>query len=129
MHYMTKEVLSQYLRTGCQKQLRLDLSPDNQQYRLERIAEGMPAPQPPRPGLEQIAQAGDQWQQAKLADLANTFGAGTIVGRQTTTASDTPTYATQSLAAALSQATADRFLVEAEFGVTPTFEHALGITA
>ena len=74
MPYLTKKVLSQYIHTGCLKQLRLDLSPDNQDYGHERKTEGMPVPQPPRPGLEQIAQAGEEWQQAKLADLTNTFG-------------------------------------------------------
>ena len=58
MPYLSKKVISQYFRTECKRQLRLDLSPDNATYGAERSAEGMPEPQAPRPGLEHIVQAG-----------------------------------------------------------------------
>lgn len=54
MPYFTKEALSKYIRTGCRRQLRINLSPDNREYRPEREQAGMPPPLPPPPGLYYI---------------------------------------------------------------------------
>src|SRR5579859_3013596 len=80
MPYLNKEALSQYIRTECQRQLRLYLTPDNAQYSAERTQLGMPPPQPPRPGLEYIKQEGDRWQAEKLHDLTQAFGVSAVIG-------------------------------------------------
>jgi len=87
MPQIGKEALSQFIRTECLRQLRLNLSPDTQAFRQERAAAGMPPVQPPRPGLEHLAQAGEEWQAEKLADLSDTFGAQVVVGDRYTTPS------------------------------------------
>jgi hypothetical protein len=86
-----KEVLSQFFRTECPRQLRLNLSPDKEPYRsTERTPQGMPPVQPPRPGLELIAQEGEQWQAAKLHDLTQAFGTGRSSASRTPTPAAAP---------------------------------------
>jgi DNA replication ATP-dependent helicase Dna2 len=128
MPRLTKEALSQYIRTECKRQLRLCLSPDNSQYRAERAAQNMPPPQPPRPGLEQIVQAGEEWQAAKLHDLTETFGARAMVGDPYIHPSGQTRYHPVQLDMALARAGPDQFLVEAQYEVGPAFQSALGIT-
>jgi len=60
MPQLGKEALSQFIRTECFRLLRLNLSPDIQAFQNERTAAGMPPVQPPRPGLEYLAQAGEE---------------------------------------------------------------------
>jgi hypothetical protein len=124
---LDKEALSQYIRTECQRQLRLNLSPHSGKYKAERQALGMPDPQPPRPGLEQITQAGEEWQAAKLNDLACTFGPGAVVGQTQPSASGQSVYQAVPLATVLPSASAGQFLVEAEYDVGKAFSTALGI--
>ncbi|HLI27831.1 MAG TPA: AAA domain-containing protein [Chloroflexota bacterium] len=128
MPYFTKEALSKYIRTGCRRQLRLNLSPDNREYRPEREQAGMPPPLPPPPGLYYIREAGEQWGAAKVADLARAFGAAALIGRPKFHAASGQTrYEAIPLATALAQATVGQFLVEAEYSVGPAFQQALGI--
>ncbi|ABG04749.1 Superfamily I DNA and RNA helicases and helicase subunits-like protein [Rubrobacter xylanophilus DSM 9941] len=129
MPLLAKKAISQYFRTGCRRQLRLNLSPDTQRFRPEREAQGMPPRQRPRPGLEQIARLGEEWQAAKLRDLAETFGEGAVVGEACTNSAGQRRYRSLPLEGALSGARPGRFLVEAEYAVGPAFESALGITS
>lgn len=127
MPYLTKEALSQFVRTECRKQLRLYLSPAIKRCEAERKAQGMPDPQPPRPGLEQFTKAGEEWQAAKLDDLTVTFGAAAVEGSSFVHASGQTRYRETPLATSLPMAAAYRFLAEAQFAIGPTFEAALGI--
>lgn len=126
MPYLKKQCLAQYIRTGCLRQLRLNLTPP-ERCAAERAAQAMPDEQPPRPGLEYLRLQGEDWQAEKLADLTEAFGPGMIVGQRTVTPNGRVRYAKQALTDALRDAVADRFLVEAEYTVTSTFERALGI--
>ena len=74
MAQVGKQAIGQFIRTNCLRQLALNLFPDNQTYRPDRQALGMPYPQSPRPGLRQIQVAGQEWQEEKLEDLTQTFG-------------------------------------------------------
>jgi len=127
MPQMSKQVLSQFVRSGCERQLALNLRPDNQTFAAERQALGMPYPQAPRPGLRQIEQAGEEWQAEKLDDLTQTFGAGAIVGNAQTTPANRTTYTAIPLAQAIAGVAPLRFLVEAQFAVGQAFQQALGI--
>ncbi len=139
MPLLSKKIISQYFRTECQRQLRLDLSPDNQTYRPERIAEGMPDPEPPRPGLENLTQLGESWQAQKLHDLHQAFNqlmeqthqVPAIIGDSYVHASGQTRFHSINLAARLSAAQPLQFLVEAEYAIPSgsAFEAALGITA
>lgn len=128
MPQLSKKVLSQYFRTECKRQLRLNLSPDNARFRPERESQGMPPPQKPRPGLEQIAQEGEEWQAAKLDDLSKTFGQEFVVGESYTNKQGQLRYGNMPLEQALAGVSPGRFLVEAEYEVGPTFESALEVT-
>lgn len=128
MPQISKQALSQFIRTGCQRQLVLNLHPDNPAFRPERQALGMPYPQSPRPGLRQIQAAGDEWAAEKLHDLTQTFGATAIIGNPHQTATNQTHYRAISLNQVIPHATPIRFLVEAEFSVGAAFQNALGIS-
>src|SRR4051794_8759830 len=127
MPCFNKEALSRYIATGCQRQLRLYLTPDNKKYAAERAAQGMPEVQPPRPGLATIREAGEEWGRAKVADLADTFGVSAGVGTAVPPDAGLPRYANVALQTAIASAADGRFLVEAEYTIGPAFEAALGI--
>src|SRR5687768_15327982 len=129
MPQVGKQALGQFIRTNCLRQLALNLYPDNPKFRGDRHALGMPYPQSPRPGLRQIQQAGDEWQEEKLDDLMQTFGVGAIVGSPYLTASNQTRFHATPLAQALRNANPICFLVEAEYTVGAAFQIALGVQA
>jgi DNA replication ATP-dependent helicase Dna2 len=73
-----KKHLSLYLRTGCQRQLALNLYGDK-----ERREHSMPRRQEVRPGLGLIGKAGHSWQAEKIAELESTFGTTRICAGST----------------------------------------------
>jgi DNA replication ATP-dependent helicase Dna2 len=127
MPQVGKQALGQFIRTNCLRQLVLNLYPDNPTFRPDRQALGMPYPQSPRPGLRQIQRAGEEWQAEKLNDLTQTFGLGAIIGTPYTTPANQFRYRATPLGQALANANPICFLVEAEYGVGPAFQAALGI--
>lgn len=128
MPLVGKEALSQFIRTECLRLLRLNLSPASQAFQHERDAEGMPNVQPPRPGLEYLAQAGEEWQAEKIEDLWDAFGAAVIIGDRHTDQAGQERFREIELLNYLTIAPQGSFLVEPQFDVGPTFEGALGIT-
>ena len=127
MPQINKKSLSQYIRTGCLRQLALDLFPDNLTYRPERQARGMPHPQSPRPGLRQVQAAGDEWAEEKLHDLTQTFGQAAVLGDRRTTPSNHTRYEPVRLDQYIGTAAPIQFIVEAEFPIGASFQTALGI--
>lgn len=126
MPHVSKQSLSQFIRTDCQRQLRLNLSP-SPSHDAERAAEGMPAEQPPRPGLEYLKRAGIDWQALKIEELDATFGTAALVGDRTQAKSGRVTYRRKAMLELLARSTPGTFLVEAEYSVGPAFERALAI--
>lgn len=134
-----KEALSKFIGTDCAKQLYFNLFPDNAAFRPERVARSIPEPQPPRPGLPTIRDIGREWESAKEAELARLFGAGELVAgpdarlytpRQRYLSDPAATllrYPSARLQDLLAGAAPGRFLVEAQYEVTPPFEAALAI--
>jgi len=127
MPQVGKESLSQFIRTECFRLLRLNLSPDIQTFQQERIAAGMPPVQPPRPGLEYLAQAGEEWQAEKIADLSDTFGAAVVIGDRYTNQAGHERFRVIDLINYLPTAPQGSFLVESQFEVGAAFENALCI--
>ena len=129
MPQINKYALSQFIRTQCMRQLALNLYPDTKRFDLDRQVQGMPYPQSPRPGLVHIRTLGKNWQAEKLEDLAQTFGAASVVGDPAPTPSGGVRYKTIQLAQYLPSAGPLSFVVEAEFPVRAggAFETALGI--
>ena len=127
MPQVGKQALGQFIRTNCLRQLALNLYPDNQAFRPDREALGMPYPQSPRPGLRQIQRAGEEWQEEKLDDLTQTFGTRAVIGSTYVTPSNQTRYRPTPLEQALTHASPTSFLIEAEYSVGPAFRVALGI--
>lgn len=127
MPHISKTAISQFILTGCERLLSLNLRPDNATYRPERQAEGMPDPQPPRPGLALIRDAGVEWQAEKLHDLTQTFGPNAVVGNRVTNQAGAVVYNPMGLPLAIQQAAPGRFLVETEFSIGATLPAVLGI--
>jgi hypothetical protein len=73
MPKLKKKVLSLYLRTGCLRQLALNLYSDH-----ERKARGMPPRQTARAGLGLAGAAGYAWQDEKMNELSTVFGAANV---------------------------------------------------
>jgi hypothetical protein len=86
MPLLDKQAISNYLRSDCRRRLRLDLSPDTQ-YRLpngqtalrERQQAGMPPRSVSRLELQALGAAGQEWEEAKINDLVQTFGTSALV--------------------------------------------------
>lgn len=134
MPLLSKQVISNYLRSDCQRRLRLDLSPDVQQVlpsgqtsARERAALGMPPRNVARPGLQVLAAAGQAWEEEKINDLAQTLGRQALEGTATRTSSGTYRFADVPLANVIQLAGPGQFLVQAQFEVGPAFQQALGI--
>ena len=68
MPKLSKKLLSSYIRSGCEKQLKLYMYDD-----AERSDLGMPRRDDRRSGLTYVTQAGDSWQTKKVLDLRNIF--------------------------------------------------------
>ncbi len=121
-----KHELTRYLGSECPKQLRLMLSTP-----AEQVAAGMPPKQPPRPGLQQITAAGDEWAAEKLAELDTALGTTVLLGaRQAPRAGGGVAFNPTSLTTtALRAASPGNFLAEYEFDIGPAFETAYGIGA
>lgn len=128
MPYITKRAISGFLRSECLRRLRLDLSPDNATYSHERATHNMPPRAVSRPGLHVLAAAGDEWEQAKINDLIQTFGIQATLGAPVVQTSGEYRFNPIPLQQIITQASPGTFLVQTEFGVTSGFENALGIS-
>lgn len=127
MPYITKEAITQLIRTDCLRQLRLNLSPDTRDYRGERERQNMPPIQPPRPGLEHLAQAGEQWQSEKITDLFDTFGEGVVFGNRQLDRNNRVRFSPVELRDYLPATPGGSFIIEAEYDIGLTFEESLQI--
>ena len=74
MPSLKKKTLSLYLRSGCERQLALNLYNDN-----DRAARGMPPRQKSRAGLGRVGRAGHEYQNEKVAQLRGIFGDERVV--------------------------------------------------
>ena len=134
MPVLSKQVISNYLRSDCQRRLRLDLSPDTQRQLpngqtalQERQALGFPPRSVARPGLEALAAAGQEWEEAKINDLVQTLGLASLVGTSQRTQAGTYNFAETPMLNLIAQAAPGVFLVQGQFDVGPAFEQALRI--
>ena len=134
MPVLSKQVISNYLRSDCQRRLRLDICPDTQHQlpngqtaQQERQALGLPPRNVARPGLQALAAAGQEWEEAKLNDLVQTFGSGALVGTPRRTQAGTYTFADTPMANLIARAAPGAFLVQGQFDVGAAFEQALSI--
>ena len=120
MPSLTKKALSLYLRTGCRRQLLLQLYTK----KAERIARGLPQPQTARAGLGLSGRAGMEWQKQKVNEVEGVFGKERVVAKRL---ADGEIGQVQ-LADALEVAKPGMLLVETAFEAhTESFRHAIGV--
>jgi DNA replication ATP-dependent helicase Dna2 len=90
----------------------------------------MPEPQQPRPGLQLLREAGDEWEAEKLSEVLRLFGANAVFGNITTVPSTGATvFRDAPLARLVRSARPDTFLIRSQYEIAPGshFESALGI--
>lgn len=129
MPYITKRAISGFLRSECLRRLKLDLSPDNSTYQPERTAQNMPPRAVGRPGLRALADAGTEWESAKVNDLVTTFGINTTLGNHMPLPTGGVEFNNAPLSQVIRKARPGTFLVQTEYSVGATFENALGIAS
>jgi DNA replication ATP-dependent helicase Dna2 len=134
MPVLSKQVISNYLRSDCQRRLRLDLFPDTHYVlpdgrtaQQERQQAGMPTRNVGRAGLQALAAAGEEWEEAKISDLVQTLGLPALIGKSQQTLAGTYTFSPLPLGSGIAYAAPNRFFVQPQFEVGPTFHQALGI--
>lgn len=129
MPRVQKSSITQFVGTGCERQLRLSLHPDTRHFAHERVALNMPHRQV-RPALREIQNAGDEWGESKVHDLHDAFGPANVLGgAHTQTGSTTQPgirYQPSQLLPFLNAGVAaGQFLVETEYRAnTATFRAA-----
>lgn len=121
-----KNVLSQYLRTKCDRQLRLSLYTDEEQAEL-----GWPVRLRARPAIQILRDAGHNWEDAKLQDLESAFPRNTV-GRKERDRAQNERFRSIDLTEALRGVTTTPIaIVQGLFGdlrLRPAFLRAIGIT-
>lgn len=128
MPLLSKQVIANYFRSECKRRLRLELSPDRQAYQRERQALGMPRHIISRPGLQNLAEAGEEWERAKINDLIQAFGISALLGTRQQVQPSRYQFLEAQLSGLINQASTGNFLVQATYQITNTFENTLAIS-
>ena len=76
MYRLGKSLISQYIRTGCRRRLRLDLYSGVQERRLA----GVPEKDAGRPGFALLTQQGKEYERTKFRELEDVFGGLVVRG-------------------------------------------------
>ena len=123
MPKFSKNVLSQRLRTQCDRQLRLNLYTDS-----EREKRGMPEESKTRGNIYRLQEAGDRWQAKVFKDLSEAFGNESIVGNQKEKSERDyeHEYNKVPLEDLIGTASPGRYIVEGKYEITDPFAEAVG---
>jgi hypothetical protein len=127
MPHLSKRSISSFLRSDCLRRLKLDLSPENSTFQHERVTQNMPPRAVGRPGLRALADAGTEWEVAKVNDLVQTFGIASTLGNHVQLPTGRVRFNDAPLMQLIQRASPGKFLVQTEYGVGATFENALNI--
>ncbi len=121
MYRLGKRVISQFIRTGCRRRLRLDL------YRgvADRLRAGVPEKDASRPGLALLTEQGKQYERAKFAELEDIFPDLVVRGAlKPFEADEDRAFQTIELANHIDHLGVDQFALEAQFEMTESFKAA-----
>lgn len=125
MYRLSKRVISQYVRSGCKRRLRLDLFKADR----DREASNAPVKDSSRPGLALLTRQGKEYERAKFAELEAIFPSRIVRGDlKPFTADEERAFAPIKLADHIEGLSGDQFVLEAQYGVTPSFQLAHGLT-
>jgi len=125
MATLKKKALSHFLRTHCERRLRLDLYPDSKRdpERSERINQGnMPPANAGRPALAGLRKEGKEWEEQVYNDLITVFENKVLYSKNLK-----GTFEGIDLATNLVQLTTTKFIIEPSFTVTKTFRERYGL--
>ncbi|MGK0129808.1 DEAD/DEAH box helicase [Pseudomonas aeruginosa] len=121
MYKLGKRVISQFIRTGCRRRLRLDL------YRGaddRRIADA-PEKDALRPGLTLLASQGREYERAKFLELEEIFP--DLVVRGEDSAESERAFKTISLDSIIDSLQINQLALEVQFSITDSFKKAHGL--
>ncbi len=118
MYALSKRVISQYIRTGCRRQLRLGLYGSD----AARRTAGAPLKDTARPGLRLLTEQGRQFEREKYAELVEIFGDKIISGIQHDfQEGEERVFEPIDLSDHIWSAQPNNFFLEAEYEVVPGF--------
>lgn len=124
-----KHTITSYLVTDCQRQLRINMATDTGPAPTERQSLGMPEKHP-RPGLNNMAQAGDEWAANCLGVLDQALGANGLLGDRKPSASLARVeFRPQPLLQGLQGVRPGQVLAEQEYEIGQVFRAALQVDA
>ena len=112
MPQISKQTLSQFMKTDCYRQLKFILSPhDNVKYAKERQELNIPPRQEPRPGMALVTRAGVEWEREKYTDVRDFFSGFSIIGVE----DENGGYKTIQLSDVISRITVNSFIMQSEY--------------
>lgn len=124
VYRLGKRAISQFIRSDCQRRLRLDLYATAR----DRAAAGAPERDTRRPGLALLTQAGRSHERRKFNELIEVLPGLVIHGEARAFAEgEEMAFGTLALEDRLDQAIANQLLIEAEYDVTEPFVAAHGL--
>lgn len=114
MPRISKQTISQFMKTGCYRQLKFALSPhDNKKYEEERKVLKIPPRQEPRPGMALVTMAGEEWERKKYSDVRNFLSEFKIIGIEDGHGGYVPT----KLSEVLRSAVPESFVMQPEYTI------------
>lgn len=121
MYRIGKRVISQFIRTGCRRRLRLDLYAG----KSARVRGDAPEKDASRPGLALLTAQGRQYEREKYHELETVFPTLVIHGApKAFAAGELCAFMDLRLADYIDALEPDQFVLEAQFEVTNSFRHA-----
>src|SRR6266851_3895640 len=121
MYALSKRVISQYIRTGCRRRLRLDLYSSDAARRMA----GVPLKDTARPGLRLLTEQGRQFEREKFAELLEMFPDRVLSGALHAFAvGEERVSRPMELRERLRHVQPNDFLLESEYDVVPDFIRA-----
>lgn len=124
MYRLGKRVISQFVRTGCFRRLRLDLYRGVRDRRLADV----PEKDALRPGLTLLTQQGKEYERAKFRELEDVFPDLVVRGAlKAFEAEEDRAFETIQLADVIEQLSVNQLALEAQFNVTDSFVAAHGL--
>jgi DNA replication ATP-dependent helicase Dna2 len=125
MYALSKRVISQYIRTGCRRRLRLDL------YRSDKARKtaGVPVKDSARPHLRLLTEQGRQFEREKFAELVEIFGTRVTSGHPFAfEPGEESVFSPIELCDHIINVQPNDFLLEVEYDVVPGFIAVHGLT-
>jgi DNA replication ATP-dependent helicase/nuclease Dna2 len=125
MYALSKRVISQYIRTGCRRRLRLDLYASD----AARRTADAPRKDTARPGLRLLTEQGRQFEREKFAELTEIFGSHVISGESREfEPGEESVFTPIELCDHIIDGRPNNFLLEVEYQVVPRFVEVHGLT-